>query len=205
MTETQAINKIGGPIIKTLATAWKSAWSDILGPLNHPDFDNRTRSVLLQQMAVIHARPPLIKLGVKYICDETQHLFIIPDKAVVILKKLDEDRRPRKNNTMRANAQFQSLMFEELPTLVAGMAVSANWTSVIGIYLYRPQSNNLGNSWTLEISDGITPIDANQSKFTDLFDNEFEDNASKQPKQKFKPKHETGDSSEEAGSGGGSI
>lgn len=205
MTQNQAIEQIGAPIIMALSQAWKNAWDDIRGQFNNPDFDNRTRSSLLQALAVIHARLTLQDLGVNYVCDETQHIFVVPGVARVIFKKLDEARRPIKNRTDRTRALFQSTLFDDLPTLVVGMATDYNWVGFIGIYLYSPKSNSAGNSWTLEITDGIVAIDEDQAKFVSLMDEtEFDETTETKPKPKFKPKYDPniGEGEEEAGSGG---
>ncbi len=206
MTQNKAIEQIGAPIIGVLSQAWKGAWDDIRGQFNHPDFDNRTRSSLLQALAVVHAKPPLQDLGVDYVCDETQHMFIIPGIARVIFKKLDESRRPIKNRTDRTRALFQSTLFDDLPTLVVGMATDYNWVGFVGIYLYSPKSNSAGTSWTLEITDGIVAIDEGQAKFVSLLEEtEFDETtATKEKKPKFKPKYDPniGEGEEEAGSGG---
>ena len=183
MTQNQAIEQIGAPIIMALSQAWKNAWDDIRGQFNNPDFDNRTRSSLLQALAVIHARLTLQDLGVNYVCDETQHIFVVPGVARVIFKKLDEARRPIKNRTDRTRALFQSTLFDDLPTLVVGMATDYNWVGFIGIYLYSPKSNSAGNSWTLEITDGIVAIDEDQAKFVSLMDEtEFDETTETKPK-----------------------
>jgi hypothetical protein len=206
MTQDQAIDQIGAPIIQACSTSWKNAWDDIRGQFNHPDFDNRTRSSLLQALAVIHARALLQNFGVEYVCDETQHIFIIPNVARIIFKKLDEDRKPIRNRTERTRALFQSTLFDDYPTLVVGMATAYDWADIIGIYLYSPRSNAAGNSWTLEITDGIVAIDEGQASFIPLLEEtEFDETTTEtKPQPKFKPKYDPniGEGEEEAGSGG---
>jgi hypothetical protein len=204
MTQNQAIEQIGAPIIEAFSDSWKNAWDDIRGQFNHPDHSNRIRSSLLQEHAAIHARQMLPLVGVNYMRDQTQHMFIMPDKACIIYKKLSEGRRASRNDTDRADRQFQSLLLEDLPTLVVGMLPAYNWTSFVGIYLLRPKENGIGNSWVLDITNGIFAVDSDQSTIVPIMEETEFDETTTKPKQKFKPKYDPniGEGEEEAGSGG---
>lgn len=205
MTEKQALETIGAEVLQVCSLSWKNAWNDIRGQFNHPDHSNRIRSSLLQEHATIYGRQYLPSLGVNYVLDETQHMFVIPEKACIIFKKLDEQRRAHKNDTDRCKALFQSLLFPDMPTLVIGMLPAVNWLSYIGTYLCRPNANGIGNAWALDITDGIKAVDADQTNFITLFDETESNDTTKKPKKsKFKPKNEKdiGESSGESSSDG---
>lgn len=163
MTENTAIEKLGEPLLKAVSESWKGAWDDLRGQYNNPDHDNRCRSVLLQMQAVIRMRRISGSLGVRYLCDQTQHLFILPDTCCIVFKKLDEDNRPSVNQTERAKALLQSTLFPDLPTLIVGMAPTESWLSYTGVFLCCPNKFGTGNSWVLNITDGVKPIDSAQT------------------------------------------
>lgn len=207
MTDQTVREKFGAHVIPAISRSWKRAWDDIRGPFNHPGHDNRCRSILLQMQAVIHMRDQEAgPLGIKYMCDQTQHMFIAPDgDACFIFKKLDENRQPHKNDTDRSKALYQSLLFPEFPTLVAGLVPAQNWLSYVGIYLCRPNKKGDGNSWEMEITNKIILNEDSQDTLTLLESPNFDEQIEK-PKTKFTPKRnhgkDIGESSEEAGSGG---
>lgn len=204
MTEQQALQQIGASVFQAISTSWKKAWDDIRGPFNHPDHGNRIRSSLLQEHASIYGRQLLPALGVNYVRDQTQHMFVLPDVACIIFKKLDEGQRAHKNDTDRCDRLFQSLLIADMPTLVAGMEPSWNWLSFNGVFVCRPNFNGVGNAWALDITDDAVAVDADQSKLISIFEETKFDEAPKKTKQKWKPKYDTniGESSEAAGSGG---
>ncbi|HLX68722.1 MAG TPA: hypothetical protein VKV04_03755, partial [Verrucomicrobiae bacterium] len=168
------------------------------------------RSVILREQAAIHGRKTLPELGIKHFRDETQDMFVVPDVACIIYKKLSEGMLASKNDTGRCKRLFQSRLIPDFPTLIVGLMPDINWTSAVGIYMCRPNLNGVGNAWALNITDGAMPVDADQVQFTEeLFEeSQFDDEQQQNPthkKRKFKPKRndkDIGESSEEAGSGG---
>lgn len=170
MTETQALQELGIQAIETAAANWRAAWNDIRGQFNHPDHSNRIRSSLLQEHAAIHGKKTLPDYGVRYVNDETQHMFIFPNKACIIYKKLDENRRPHSTDTDRGRKLLQSELFNELPTLVIGMMTSQDFLSYSGIYMIHPNRNGNGNSWALDITNRIVAVDVNQLNILSIVD-----------------------------------
>lgn len=204
MTEKQALQTIGVPIIQAFSDCWKKSWNDVRGPFHHPNYTSRIRSDLLREHAAIHGQNDLQDFGLKYLFDQGQHMFILPNKALFIFKKLDDGQRPHKGETDRSDRLFQSDLIEDMPTLIVGMQPHQNWTGYAGIFLCRPNLNGVGNSWALNIADGVADADANQTNFIDQID-ESDSKPKQNPKKKWKPKYDPniGESSEEAGSGGG--
>ena len=129
MTETEAINQLGVATLQHASSNWKAAWNDIRGPFNHPDHCNRIRSSLLQEHASIHGKRTLPGFGARYVNSETQHMFIFPNVACVIYKKLDENRLAQQNDTKRCQRLFQSMLLPDLPTLIIGMVPARNFLS----------------------------------------------------------------------------
>jgi hypothetical protein len=207
MTEQQALETIGAPILEAHSLSWKRAWDDIRGPFNHPDHTNRIRSDLLREHAAIAGRELLPPLGLNYIFDQGQHMFILPETACFIYKKLDEGQRIHRTDTDRCGLLLQSLLIPDVPTFVVGMMPAYGWGDYVGIYLLRPNVNGIGNAWTLNITDGISALEPAQDDFIPLIDESQSDDAPQQkPKPKFKPKtndKDIGESSEESGSGDG--
>jgi hypothetical protein len=97
-------------------------------------------------------------------------MFIFPDVACVIYKKLDEHRAAQKNDTERCRRLFQSDLFKDLPTLVIGMVPSRDFLSYTGIYMVHPNEDGVGNSWAVDITNSVAPVDAAQAKFINLVD-----------------------------------
>jgi hypothetical protein len=188
MTENQAVEQIGAGVFQAITECWMKAWDEIRGPLNNPDYCNRIRSSLLQEHASINGRQILPSLGFTYSQDETQHMFVLPDVACIVFKKLDEDLRAHRNDTIRSQKLFQSSLFKETPTLIAGMAPTWNWLDHLGVFLCRPNNNGIGNAWVLNITDHVVSIDEDQTKIVPVI-NESEPEFIAKPKQKYKPKY----------------
>ena len=168
MTEEQAIEHVGIPALENASANWKVAWDEIRGQYNHPDFSNRIRSSLLQELAAIQGKKTFSQFGLKYLNDETQHMFIKPDKACIIYKKLDEHKRAQRNDTIRCEQLFQSNLFSGLPTLVIGMMPSEDFLTYVGIYMVHPNKNGIGNSWAVEITNRIVSVDVNQVRLLSI-------------------------------------
>lgn len=211
MTINVALQTIGAEIIETCSSNWREAWNDIRGQYNNPDHCNFVRSVILREQAAIHGRNTLPELGIMHFKEEAQDMFVLPDKACIIYKKLSDGLLASKNDTWRCKKLFQSELIPDLPTLVVGLLPDVNWMSMVGIYMCHPNLNGVGNAWALNITDGAVPVDADQEQFAGLLEEtEFDEKQRKQQnttqKRKFKPKpkhdKDIGESSEEAGSGG---
>ena len=66
------------------------------------------------------------------------------------------------------------------------MIPAENWLSYVGIYLCSPNSNGIGNSWELEITNGIASVDEAQTNFIPFID---ETEQTKITTPKFTPKY----------------
>jgi hypothetical protein len=204
ISQKQAVSTIGASGIQACSTCWKRAWDDIRGPFNHPRHSNRIRSDLLREQAAIYGQDLLLEFGFNYFFQQGQHMFVMPEQICAIFRKLDEFHRPHPTDTTRGKQLFQGKLLEDTPTVIIGIQPTPDYLDYNGIFLICPNANGVGNSWMLNITDGIADVDSEQDKMISLIE-ESEPLNHKQPKPKlFKPKHEPniGESSEEAGSGG---
>lgn len=206
MTEKEFLNNVGPDILQALSTCWRDALVDVRGQYNNPQHCNRIRSALLTEQASIHGQERLPALGVQCHSEKGQRLFILPDKIVFVFKKLDEGQRAHKNDTDRCGQLFQSLLFDDLTTVVVGMEPDEFWLGEsFPVFILRPNWNGFGNAWALNITDGAESSDSNQTKITPIFEaTETDQQPIKKPKHKKKHDPNTGESSEEAGPGGSS-
>lgn len=182
--------KIFNPYAEHLASAWQEAHLQVWSKYHHPEFNPRTLTTQLQNLAVINIKKNLIgHLPVDYFTHCNQDIFVIPGVATLVAKKLDPSLRPSYHVSKRGHdfySQSEIPGLEASPRVICGCVLTPDLTSIQGVYITHPQSQGSSYNWALNITNGCFLVDELQDNFI----TELDDNSVKvySHKNRFKPK-----------------
>lgn len=171
-----------------MAEAWRMALNDIWTTYHHPEHNARCKTTLLQNHAVIHMKRLLLGVfPVDYITQSAQDLFVLPNVAVIVAKKLNKKLLPSFHESSRG-ADFYSQQhipgLEPLPRVICGGVLADDFASLLGVYITHPHSGGVAYNWALNITQGCQLVDDLQTRM-DLSPEE----EAKPRTNPFKPKH----------------
>lgn len=158
-----------------MTESWNRAWALHTQQLNHPYLLPSCRAHIIQNLAFGFAQEALCVPGsnIEKLEVSNQHLIKFGDNVIVGFKKLNEEGfSAHAYPTTRVKQYYRQQTLPGIgssPRLVCGIKLTADWTTVVGVYLMHPKSHREHN-WVLNLSTGCTDIDLDQQKI------EFEDN-----------------------------